>query len=224
MSAWDACGEPVRDLTGRECYAGLDLSSTTDVTALVLAFKDEEDGSIDVEAYFWIPGENIRARMDRDRVPYETWIDQGLVQATEGNIIHYGAIQRKLEELRESYDICEIAFDRWGATKLSTDLADAGFTMVPFGQGYASMSSPTKELLNIVISKQIRHGGNPVLRWMSDSMTVKQDPAGNIKPVKPDRGKSGKRIDGIVALIMAIDRLVRNENVRSAWAKGEVYV
>ena len=96
--------------------------------------------------------------------------------------------------------------------------------MVPFGQGYASMSSPTKELLNIVIAKQIRHGGNPVLRWMADSMTVKQDPAGNIKPVKPDRGKSGKRIDGIVALIMALDRLVRNENVRSAWAKGEVYI
>ncbi|MEP6540486.1 MAG: terminase TerL endonuclease subunit, partial [Bryobacteraceae bacterium] len=132
--------------------------------------------------------------------------------------------QRKLEELRESYDICEIAFDRWGATKLNTDLADAGFTMVPFGQGYASMSAPTKELLNMVMSKQIRHGGNPVLRWMADSMDVKQDPTGNIKPVKPDRGKSGKRIDGIVALIMAIDRLIRNENVRSAWAKGEVYI
>ncbi|MEO8129148.1 MAG: terminase TerL endonuclease subunit, partial [Bryobacteraceae bacterium] len=96
MSAWDACDEPVRDLTGRECYAGLDLSSTTDVTALVLAFKDEEDGSIDVETHFWIPGEDISARMDRDRVPYDTWIDQGLVNATEGNIIHYGAIQRKL--------------------------------------------------------------------------------------------------------------------------------
>jgi len=122
------------------------------------------------------------------------------------------------------YDICEIAFDRWGATKLSTDLADAGFTMIPFGQGYASMSAPTKELLNMVISKQIRHGGNPVLRWMADSMDVKQDPAGNLKPVKPDRGKSGKRIDGIVALIMAIDRLVRNVNVRSAWAKGDVYI
>ncbi len=223
MSAWDACDEPVRDLAGRECYAGLDLSSTQDITALVLVFKDE-DGTIDIETHFWIPGDNLRARMEKDRVPYDAWIDQGLVNATEGNIIHYGAIQKKLEELSEQYQILDIAFDRWGATKLSTDLTDAGFKMVPFGQGYASMSAPTKELLNMVISKQIRHGGNPVLRWMADSMDVKQDPAGNIKPVKPDRGKSGKRIDGIVALIMAVDRVIRNETIRSVYANGPVYI
>ena len=86
------------------------------------------------------------------------------------------------------------------------------------------MSAPTKELLNLVISKQIRHGGNPVLRWMADSMDVKQDHAGNIKPVKPDRGKSGKRIDGVVALIMAIDRVVRNEHPRSAWESGVIFI
>jgi phage terminase large subunit-like protein len=157
-------------------------------------------------------------------VPYDAWINEGLINVTDGNIIHYGAIQQKLEELRETYNIAEIAFDRWGATKLSTDLTDAGFKMIPFGQGYSSMSAPTKELLNLVLSKQIRHGGNPVLRWMADCVEVKQDPAGNIKPVKPIRGKSGKRIDGIVALIMAVDRLIRNENIRSAWTDGDVFM
>jgi phage terminase large subunit-like protein len=186
------------------------------VTALVLAFRDEE-GSIDVQPHFWIPGDNIRERTRRDRVPYEAWIDQGLINVTDGNVIHYGAIQRKLEELRESYYIREIAFDRWGVTKLSVDLSDAGFNMIQFGQGYASMSAPTKELLNLVLSKKLRHGGNPVMRWMADSMDVKQDPVGNIKPVKPDRKKAGKRIDGMVALIMAVDRLVRNEHPRSVY-------
>jgi phage terminase large subunit-like protein len=151
-------------------------------------------------------------------VPYDLWIDQGFVYATEGNIIHYAAIQQKLEELREIYDIREIASDRWGATKLSVDLTDAGFSMVQFGQGYSSMSAPTKELLSLVLSKKLGHGANPVLRWMADSMEVKQDPAGDIKPAKPDRGKSGKRIDGMVALIMAIDRVTRNENQASAWS------
>jgi phage terminase large subunit-like protein len=187
----------------------------------VLAFKDEDD-SIDVETHFWIPGDNIRERIRRDRVPYDLWIDQGLVYATEGNIIHYAAIQQKLEELREIYDIREIAFDRWGATKLSVDLTDAGFTMVQFGQGYSSMSAPTKELLSLVLSKKLRHGANPVLRWMADSMEVKQDPAGNIKPAKPDRGKSGKRIDGIVALVMAVDRLTRDEEKPSVYEKRGV--
>jgi phage terminase large subunit-like protein len=98
------------------------------------------------------------------------------------------------------------------------DLTDAGFSMVQFGQGYSSMSAPTKELLSLVLSKKLGHGANPVLRWMADSMEVKQDPAGDIKPAKPDRGKSGKRIDGMVALIMAIDRVTRNENQASAWS------
>jgi phage terminase large subunit-like protein len=89
--------------------------------------------------------------------------------------------------------------------------------MIQFGQGYASMSAPTKELLNLVLSKKLRHGSNPVMRWMADSMDVKQDPVGNIKPVKPDRKKAGKRIDGMVALIMAVDRLVRNEHPRSVY-------
>ena len=135
MTAWDACAEPLRPLEGRRCLAGLDLSSTVDVTALVLVFPDVE-GGCDVLPFFWIPGHNVRDRCLRDRVPYDAWIEQCLVYATEGNIVDYGAIESKLPELRELYDIGEIAFDRWGATKLSLDLSGAGFTMVQFGQGY----------------------------------------------------------------------------------------
>lgn len=140
------------------------------------------------------------------------------MQATDGNVIHYAAIRRKIEELSKVYDIKEIAFDRWGAVQLSQELSDAGMTVIPFGQGFASMSPPTKELLNLVISKQLSHGGNPVLRWMADNLVVRQDPAGNIKP---DKAKSTEKIDGMVALIMGLDRAIRHENhkQRSVYAE-----
>jgi phage terminase large subunit-like protein len=224
LAAWDACDTPLSELAGRECYAGLDLSSTTDITALVLAFKDKA-GAIDILPFFWIPGDNMRERANRDRVSYPSWVAQGLVQSTEGNVIHYAAILKKLEELKKIYNVREVAFDRWGATKLSQDLTGAGFKMVEFGQGYASMSAPMKELLTLILSKRIRHGGNPVLRWMADCMEVKQDPARNIKPAKPDRGRSGKRIDGIVALVMAIDLITRNQKKPSVYeTRGFLFV
>ena len=154
-------------------------------------------------------------RSRRDKVPYDVWVREGLIEATPGNVIDYKAIKKKItEELNLKFHIKEIAFDRWGMTQLSQDLNDAGFTMVPFGQGFASMSAPTKELLTRVLAKKIEHGGNPVLRWMADNMVVKQDPAGNIKP---DKGASSEKIDGIVALIMALDRATRHQN------EGSVY-
>lgn len=104
------------------------------------------------------------------------------------------------------YRIGEIAFDRWGATRISTQLTDAGFTMVEFGQGYASMSAPSKELLRLVLAGRIGHSANPVLRWMADNVTVEMDAAGNVKPSK---GKSREKIDGIVAGIMGLDRALR---------------
>jgi hypothetical protein len=116
----------------------------------------------------------------------------------------------KIEELAKYYHIVEIAYDRWGAAKLSQDLTDAGYRVVPFGQGFASMSAPTKDLLPAVLTAKVRHGSYPVLRWMVDCMEVNQDPSGNMKPAKPDRGKSGKRIDGVVALIMAYHHCIRN--------------
>jgi len=214
LDKWDECAFEVDmdELAGLKCYAGIDLSSTTDITALVLVFPFGD--SFKVLPFFWVPEENIYERVRRDKVPYDVWVKKGYIEATEGNVIDYKAIRQKILQLSERFEIVEIAFDRWGMTQLSQDLDDEGFTMVPFGQGFASMSAPTKELMALVLSQKIHHGGNPVLRWMADNMVVKQDPAGNIKP---DKSKSTEKIDGMVALIMALDRAIRHKKGGSVY-------
>lgn len=216
MDKWDACKSKVdlTELEGRECYAGLDLASTTDLTALSYVFP-YEGGRYKVLMRYWIPEDTMREHERKDRVPYSEWVRNGFIQATPGNVIDYGFIQHQLEEDRKHFNIKELAFDRWGAAKLMTDLQEVDFVidpkqagegrplLVPFGQGYASMSAPTKELMNLVLSKKVEHGGNPVLRWNTDNLVVTADPADNLKP---DKAKATQRIDGCVALIMAIGR------------------
>lgn len=217
MEKWDACDERVdiEQLRGRECYGGLDLSSTTDITAFVLVFppRTDEEKFI-VLPYFWIPDENLKIRVRRDHVPYDIWEKQGYIKTTEGNVVHYGFIESFIEDLGTKYNIKEIAFDRWGAVQMVQNLEGMGFTVVPFGQGYKDMSPPSKELMKLTLEKKIAHSGNPVLRWMMDNIFVKTDPAGNIKP---DKEKSTERIDGAVALVMALDRAIRNENRDSVY-------
>jgi len=211
MDKWDKCAFPVdaEKLRGRTCYGGLDLSSTTDITAFVLVFPPlDESDKYQILPFFWIPEENIDQRVRRDHVPYDVWEKQGYIKTTEGNVVHYGFIENFIEELGTKYNIREIAFDRWGAVQMTQNLDDMGFTVVPFGQGYKDMSPPTKELMKLTLEKRIAHGGNPVLRWMMDNVYVKTDPAGNIKP---DKEKSTEKIDGIVATIMALDRAIRNK-------------
>lgn len=209
LAAWDASAGLLRDheLAGRECYAGLDLASTTDIAALVLVFP-MDDGEYRTLPFFWVPEDGARERSRRDRVPYETWIAQGHIEATPGNVIDYATIRARLRELGAKYQIRELAYDRWGATQLVQEFQEDGLMVVPVGQGFASMSPPTKELLTKVLSRKLVHGGNPVLRWMADNMVVKTDPAGNLKP---DKAKSTERIDGMVALIMGLDRAIRHE-------------
>jgi len=201
MDKWDACGEPLPDLTGRACWAGLDLSTTTDITALVLAFP--VGSKVHLLPFFWVPREGIHKRARRDRVPYDVWQREGYIEATDGSVIDYDVIRKRINELAERFQIKEIAIDRWNATQLATQLAGDGFEMVGFGQGFASMSSPTKELERRVLGGELNHGKNPVLRWMASNVSVTQDPAGN---VKPDKAKSTERIDGIVAALMALGR------------------
>jgi len=217
MHHWDECDFAVdpEELRGRECFAGLDLSSSIDITAFVLVFPPRtEDEKYIILPYFWIPEDNLQNRVRRDHVPYDTWEKQGFIKTTDGNVVHYGYIENFIEELGTKYNIKEIAFDRWGAVQMVQNLEGMGFTVVPFGQGYKDMSPPTKELMKLTLEKKIAHGGNPVLRWMMDNIYVKTDPAGNIKP---DKEKSTEKIDGAVALIMALDRAIRNE------IKGSVY-
>ena len=209
MDKWDTCAFPVdpESLRGRVCYGGLDLSSTTDITAFVLVFppEDENDKYI-VLPYFWLPADNIPLRVRRDNVMYDTWERQGLINTTEGTVIHYDFVEKFIDDLGKKYNIKEIAFDRWGATQMVQDLDGMGYTVIQFSQGFQGMSPPTKELMKLVLEKRIAHGGNPVLRWMMDNIYVKQDPAGNIKP---DKEKSTEKIDGAVAMIMALDRAIR---------------
>jgi len=209
MAKWDACGDPFdpKTLYGKTCYAGLDLASSIDIAAFVLAFEGEDDLAYFLP-YFWVPEENIEKRAKKDKVPYDQWVRDGFLKATPGNVIDYATIRHDINELSKQYEIRELAFDRWGAVEMSQNLTDDGFAMVEFGQGYRSMSPPTKELLKRVMAGDIRHGGHPVLRWMADNVVVTTDPAEN---VKPDKGKSTERIDGIVASIMALDRLTRRD-------------
>ncbi|HEM2844481.1 TPA: terminase large subunit [Streptococcus suis] len=203
--------DPIKyeSLKGRSCYAGLDLSSTSDITAFVLVFppRFEEENYI-VLPFFWLPEDTLELRCRRDHVLYDVWERQGYIKTTEGNVVHYGFIEKFIEDLSEIYHIKEIAYDRWNATQMVQNLEGMGLTMVPFGQGYKDMSPPSKELYKLMMEGKIQHGGHPVLKWMGQNVVMRQDPAGNIKP---DKEKSVEKIDGIVSLIMGLDRCIRHQ-------------
>ena len=211
MQKWDACGEDELNLDlyeGYDCYCGLDLSSTSDLTALALVFPPRYDGDrFTVIPYFWLPENTIDFRSRRDHVPYQSWIHSGVFETTEGDVVDYDAIERKIAELSERFHICEIAYDRYGAEKIRRDLeelgADHGFEVFPFGQGFLGMSPPSKDLFQFVMEGKIRHGRHPVLDWNMKNVVIEVDAAGNIKPSKK---KSTEKIDGVVAMVMGLAR------------------
>jgi len=214
IEKWDESdGEVEPDkLKGKICYGGLDLSSTSDLSAFVMIFPIED--VYKVIPVFFIPADNIEQRVRKDNVPYDVWIRQGYIITTPGNVIDYKFIEDIIYRYAKEFEIEEIAYDPWNATMLTQRLADSGLTMVEVRQGFASMSAPTKQLETLILQKKIHHGGNPVLRWMFDNIMVKQDATGNLKP---DKEKSKEKIDGIVGLIMAIDRAMRNKNETSVY-------
>lgn len=151
----------------------------------------------------------MRLRVRRDHVPYDVWAKQGFLHTTEGDVIHYAFIEKFIDDLGKKFHIKEIAFDRWGAVQMVQNLEGLGFTVVPFGQGFKDMSPPSKRLMELVLEKNIAHGGHPVLRWMMDNIFIRTDPAGNIKA---DKEKSTEKIDGAVATVMGLDRAIRCGN------------
>ena len=158
MRVWNQNDAPIdlSDLEGRVCYGGLDLASTTDITAFVLVFPPYgDDDKYTVAPWFWIPEDNLKLRVARDHVPYDLWQSQGFLQTTEGNVVHYGAIEAFVETLGERFDIRENAFDRWGAVQMSQNLEGLGFTVVPFGQGFKDMSPPSKELMKLALDGRL---------------------------------------------------------------------
>ncbi len=210
MEKWDACAFPIdaESLRGRPCYGGLDLSSTQDLTALVLVFPPEEDdGKYSILPFCWVPEETIDIRSRKDNVNYDLWKRQGHILSTEGNVVDYDCIKQFILDLRERYDIREIAYDRWNAQMLVQHLNDEGLAMVPFGQGFVSMSNPTKDLMRLTLEQKLAHGGHPVLRWCMDNIVIQTDAAGNIKISK---AKATEKVDAAVALVMALDRALRN--------------
>jgi len=207
LAAWDACRAPIdrAALRGRRCYVGMDLSTTTDLTALVAVFPDET--GFDVLAQFFVPSDRIRERSRRDHVPYDEWARQGVLTATEGAVVDYDAIRAVLQGWAKEFSLQMIAFDPWNATDLTTRLQQQdGLVCVSMRQGFASLSAPTKSLEQAILGNRLRHSGDPVLRWNVSNVAVESDPAGNLKPSKT---KSTERIDGVVALIMAVDLLDR---------------
>jgi phage terminase large subunit-like protein len=206
MDKWDECAgeftyeQMAKELEGQSCFAGVDLATTDDLAACVLYFPGAGNA---VLPFFWCPGENAHRRERRDRVPYETWARQGYIELTQGNVIDYDLIRQRIGELGDRYDIREIPIDRWNSTQMQNQLTGDGFEVVPFGQGIRSMAAPTAELERLVLSGNLRHGGHPVLRWMASNVAVVTDDPDNKKPSKKH---SSEKIDGIVALIMALGR------------------
>jgi len=223
MERWDECAYKfdMDQLKKRPCYAGLDLSTTTDITAFVLVFPPEykEDKYI-ILPFFWIPEESLETRVRRDHVRYDQWWAEGFINTTKGDVIHYSFVEKTIVDLGKKYNIKEIAYDRWGSEYLIQNLTDAGFKVVRFGQGFKEMSPASKEFFQAIMEKRLAHAGNPVLRWMADNLRVDTDAAGN---VKPDKEKATEKIDGIVATIMGLGRAALNEEKPKKPGKIMVY-
>jgi phage terminase large subunit-like protein len=197
-------------LKGRRCYVGLDLSSTKDLSAKVGVFPD--DDGFDVLAEFFVPKDSIKERVTRDRVPYDQWSRDGFLTATPGNVVDYEYIRQSLKDWSAEFDVRELAYDPWNATDLVTRLSEQdGFTCVPMRQGFSSLSAPTKALEKAILSRTLRHDGHPVLRWCVSNVSVETDATGNLKISKK---VSTERIDGVAALVMAIDVMERNNSVK----------
>jgi len=208
MEAWNKCNAPVDRvaLKGRICYAGLDLASTQDTTALVLVFPphvSEEGGKYYVLAFFWLPKDRVSMSVDRDHVRYDDWERDGILETTPGSVTDYSFIRKKINDLAREFQINEIAVDPYNARHLLQELAQDGFAVLEFRQGALSLSPPMKELMRLVYRGEIVHGGNPMLDWQMDNLTIIADANENIRPVKGKK-RSG-RIDGVVSLVMALD-------------------
>jgi len=205
MDKWNACGEPfdIEALKGRKCYGGLDLSTTTDLSALVLLFPpDIGEPDYKLLSWFWAPRDRAELRARTDRAPYLEWGQAGLLTLTDGEVTDYDVIRRDINAIADTYGIEELAVDRlFQGAQLCTQLTADGLNLAAHGMGFLSMAAPTVAFERLVLAGMLRHGGNPILRWMASNVTVETDAAGNIKPSK---AKSQERIDGITAAVMAV--------------------
>jgi phage terminase large subunit-like protein len=204
MAQWEACAGPPVAYARRPCYVGLDLSSTTDTTALVGVYPDADGPGFDVRVACFVPEAKLRDRVTRERLPYDEWARRGLLHVTPGNVVDYERVRAELRAWAVDSEVREVAYDPWNATDLVTRLSTQdGFVCVPIRQGFAALSAPTKSLETAILSRTLRHDGHPVLTAQVNRVAVETDAAGNLKPSK---ALSSDRIDLVVALILALDR------------------
>jgi phage terminase large subunit-like protein len=210
MPAWDACRAPIdrAALRGRRCFVGLDLSTTTDLTAAVAVFPDGDH--FDVLPHFFCPADRIPQRAARDRVPYDQWAREGFLTATPGPVVDYDLVRDHVLAWDQEFDLRIVAYDPWNATDLINRLEKKdGLVCVKMRQGFHTLSAPTKSLEAAILSRRIRHDGHPVLRWNMQNASTEGDAAGNVKLSKE---LSTERIDGAYALVMALDAMERNDH------------
>lgn len=216
MHLWDNIKEKP-EYSG-QCFTGLDLSRTTDLAAMAHVFPKIING---VEKYsilcrFWLPEEGIEEKERKDRVPYREWARLGLITLTPGAVLDYNYIFNQIDSDAQEFDIKELCFDRWGASEVIRRVSDSGLIVIPFPQTFVAMSPSTKELVKLIIEQRVLHGDNPILRWNADNVVVETDSSGNLKPSKK---KSTQKIDGIVAMIMALDRALRHNENKSVYSE-----
>jgi phage terminase large subunit-like protein len=190
---------PPVPLAGRKCWLGLDLASTYDITALVAVFPSE-DGTFDVDCRFFIPRKNAAERELRDRIPYAQWLREGWIIGTDGDICDYGVVREHIREYAAEHQVMGLAADRWNAAATMTQVQGDGVEVYGYSQGFGSMAAPSRLLENLVVGRKLRHR-SPVLSWMAANVAVQEDANGNIRPSKK---ASTEKIDGIVALCMAL--------------------
>ena len=224
MDSWDASGSEIDHgkLDGQECWLGVDLATTQDTTCVAAVFPGA-DGTITVLPHFFLPKDNIESKERNDRLPYRAWASEGHITLTPGVVTDYSYVEAKIMELVERYKVQEVTLDRWNATDISTRLSEQGANITWIGQGYRSLSAPSKRLEELVLSGKLIHGDHPILRAQASQVMIETDPAGNIKPSKRASGSkaNSERIDGIVALVMGLGRCM--DSGESKTSVDEVY-
>lgn len=219
MSVYDEGAAPIdlQALAGEPCWLGVDLSSTTDLTAVVAAWRVGDDGYL-VHPFFFCPRDNLRKRADRDGVPYVQWAKDGLITATPGNVVDFRAVEDCIRDLCSRFNVQEIAFDPYLARNMLNNLLEDGLPAVEMRQGWITMAPAIKELERAIIGRRFKHGGHPVLRWNFSNIAVETDKAGNKTFHK---GRSKDRIDGAHATAMAVGRAMHGETGKSVYCDAD---
>lgn len=207
----------------RRCWAGVDLSMTTDLSAVALVFPRDE-GGYDVLPFFWMPEAAVRKRELRDGMPYGQWAREGFLELCPGEVIDYRDVKARLEWASQMFDLQEICWDPWNSRQISVPMIEDGFHCTEIRQGYRTLSEPTKDVLATIANGKFYHGGHPVLRWNASCACTDTDGRDNIMFAKPDREKDSSRIDGVAATVNAWARAMAADNAASEFYKSGLTV